>query len=591
MGSLTQNQDMPSRRTVVAGGAALAVAAATPELAEGQGSTGQVSTGQELKGQQSTGQVSAPEPGGATARGTVREDVSASGDRGASGPPIPGVLVSNGRDVVRTDAAGRYTLPVEPGMSVFVVKPAGYAVPVDPGTRLPIVAVVHEPNGTPADLDLRYPGLAATGPLPVAIDFALRRVDEPERFDVLLLTDPQPESIAELEYVRDDVVAGLIGSPAAFGITAGDLMFDDLSLYGRYNAILGRIGLPWWNVGGNHDLNYEAPDARRSRETFKRVFGATHTAHEHAGALFIMLDNVDYLGPDPAKPGKAGKYRGFIAADQLAFVAALLRETPADRLIVLVMHIPLTSYLGHDDPAITTSNRADLLKLLGDRPSVSFAGHTHTTEHHYLGPADGASGPIPHHHHVLTAVSGSWWSGPLDHRGIACADSTDGTPNGFHVLSIDGAAYTTRYVPAAEPANKQMRISLETQAHEDDRETFRDASMSQLLRSPLTADQAAAASVVVNVFDGGPKTEVAYALDAAPALAMTRIVRPDPFVQQLYGRYPGTIKPWVKPMPSSHIWSARLPRGLRAGHYALTVRVTDEYGREHRDAMVLEVIG
>ena len=576
-----EEQTMPSRRTVMAAGAALAVAAAAPELAEAQGS--------------------ASGSGSVVARGTVREDVSGQAvsevaGGAASGQPIAGVLVSNGRDVVRTDAAGRYALPVEPGMSVFVVKPAGYAVPVDPRTRLPMFATVYEPDGTPADLDLRYPGLAPTGPLPAAIDFTLRRVDEPARFDVVLLTDPQPESTAELEYVRDDVIAGLIGARAAFGITAGDLMFDDLSLYGRYNGIIGRIGLPWWNVGGNHDLNYEAPDARRSRETFKRVFGATHYAHEHAGALFIMLDNVDYLGPDPTKPNKAGKYRGFISADQLAFVAALLKETPSDRLIVLVMHIPLTSSLGPDDPGITTSNRADLLKLLGDRPSVSFAGHTHTTEHHYLGPADGATGPTPHHHHVMTAVSGSWWSGPLDHRGIACADSYDGTPNGFHVLSIDGSSYTTRYVPAAEPADKQMRISLETQAHEDDRETFREASMSQLLRSPLTADQAAGARVIVNVFDGGPKTQVTYALEdetnsLAPGAPMTRIVRPDPFVQQLYGRFPGTIKPWVKPMPSSHIWSARLPPGLRPGHYALSVQVKDEYGREHRDAMVLEVIG
>lgn len=37
-------------------------------------------------------------------------------------------------------------------------------------------------------------------------------------------------------------------------------------------------------------------------------------------------------------------------------------------------------------------------------------------------------GSAPHHHHVLTAVSGSWWSGPLDRRGIASADSRDGHP-------------------------------------------------------------------------------------------------------------------------------------------------------------------
>ena len=302
-----------------------------------------------------------------------------------------------------------------------------------------------------------------------------------------------------------------------------------------------------------------------------------------------MLDNVDYLGADPARPGKSGKYRGFISADQLRFVANLLRETPPERLVVLVMHIPLTTYLGPNNPAMTTVNAADLLKLLGDRPSVSFAGHTHTTEHHYLGQAEGFPGATPHHHHVLTAASGSWWSGPLDHRGIACADSMDGTPNGFHILSIDGTSYATRYVPAAEPGGKQMRIVIEAQAHQDDSEVFRTATMSSLLRSPITVDQVGGASVLVNVFDGGPKTVVTCFVDGVPPMPMVRVSRPDPFIQQVYGRYPRTIKSWVKPVPSSHLWTASLPP-LRAGTYALRVSAVDEYGREHRDGMVLEVI-
>jgi N terminal of Calcineurin-like phosphoesterase len=39
--------------------------------------------------------------------------------------------VSNGREVVKTDASGRYALPIEDGRCIFVVKPTGYAVPVD----------------------------------------------------------------------------------------------------------------------------------------------------------------------------------------------------------------------------------------------------------------------------------------------------------------------------------------------------------------------------------------------------------------------------------------------------------------------------
>ena len=560
----------PSRRTVVAGGAILTL------------------TGGQVVAEQPPAIPRKAEPSMAT--GTITKTSAASGAVPGQGRPVEHVLVSNGREVTRTDAAGRYSLPIEPGQSIFMIKPAGYAVPVDPVTRLARFAHVHDPDGTPAALGFRYSGLSPTGPLPASIDFELIRVDEPPKFDVILLTDPQPESTAEIDFIRDDVVAGLIGSDAAFGITCGDLMFDDLSMYPRFNRIIGTIGLPWWNVGGNHDLDYEAPDATRSRDTFKRVFGASYYAHEHAGALFVMLDNVDYLGAASGKPGQHGTYRGFVSPDQLAFVANLLAVTPRERLIVFVMHIPLRTYLDNKDPARTTVNAGDLLKLIGNRPSVSFSGHTHSTEHHYLGPDVGYTGPGTHHHHVLTAVSGSWWSGPLDHRGIACADSYDGTPNGYHVLSIDGAAYTTRYVPAAEPAGKQMRISLETQFHEDDREVMRAVTMETLLRSPISVEQANGTQVVVNVFDGGPRTKVAFTLDGGAPVAMTRVSRTDPFVVQVYGRNPETIKKWVTPQLSSHIWTAALPQGLKLGTYAMRVQATDEYGRPLADAMVLEIV-
>ena len=398
------------------------------------------------------------------------------------------------------------------------------------------------PTARPLQLNLAFDGVAPTGPLPASVDFPLKRQEEPDAFEVVLFTDPQPESDVEVDFVREDVIDALAGAKARFGLTAGDIMFDDLSLYDRSNAIIGSIGLPWWYVGGNHDLNYEAPDRRLSRETFKRVFGPNYYAFAYAKTLFLMLDDVDYLGADPAKPNGQGKYQGKLDDDQLAFVKNVLALTPGDTLIVIVMHIPLRTYLDPKDPSVNLVNRKELFSLFeGRRYTVSFSGHTHTTEHHYFDAADGWPGATPHHHHVMTAVSGSWWSGPYDHRGVAYADSRDGSPNGFHILSVDGLSYKTRFVPAKEPNGRQMRLSLESRFHQDEKGILHYYRPGELNGSPIPRAALGYATLVANVFDGGPKTKVNLSIgDRAPdcddAACDARPVRRRPFCPQRGGQ-------------------------------------------------------
>jgi N terminal of Calcineurin-like phosphoesterase len=179
----------------------------------------------------------------ATVSGIVFEDRDGTGVAGASNPGLAGVLVSNGRDVVATDVGGRYALPDE--ATIFVVKPAGYMPPVDPATNLPRFHRHHQPTGSPAALNLTFEGLAPTGPAPASLDFPLKCQEEAKAFDVVLLTDPQPETEAEVDFIREDLIEALAGTRARFGLTAGDIMFDDLSLYPGLNAIVGTIGLPW----------------------------------------------------------------------------------------------------------------------------------------------------------------------------------------------------------------------------------------------------------------------------------------------------------------------------------------------------------
>ncbi|MCB8883304.1 calcineurin-like phosphoesterase family protein [Acidisoma cellulosilytica] len=529
-----------------------------------------------------TGTKPADHPAAETAQGIVFEDKDGSGHRTADAQGIPDVMVSNGRDVVLTDAQGGWSLPVQAGDSVFVIKPTGWMTPVDPATQLPRFSTIHQPQGTPAALGLRYPGIAPTGPLPASIDFPLRRQTEPTRFNAILFTDPQPESLAELGYVRDDVVAQVTGIPAAFGITTGDLMFDDLSAYERSNRIVGTLGLPWYNCPGNHDMNYEAPDNRFSRETFKGIFGARYYAFQYGGTTFFMLDNVDYLG--------GHKYQGYFGRDQLGFIRNVLAHVPAEQLVVFCMHIPLRTLAG-DTANFADTDWKDFLDVIRDRPAaVSFSGHTHTNEHHYLTTAGETDGTTGHHHHVMTAVSGSWWSGPFDVRGIPVALATDGAPNGFHLLSIDGASYETRLIPAHDPQRGQMRLMLDNGPHDTTPEVLAETLPGQLLGGPISTAATGSTRLVVNLYDGGPKSTLRYSIgEGGDWRPMQRVERLDPFVQDVYARNPLAIKPWVKPGKSSHIWQATLPAQLSPGTYAIRTQGIDEYGRRHDGMMVLDV--
>jgi hypothetical protein len=518
-----------------------------------------------------------------TVSGVVFEDVDGSGQRGAASRGVGGVLVSNGRDIAITDAEGRYSLPLPEEATIFVVKPAGYMPPLDPATLLPRFYRHHRPQGSPASLNLEFAGLPPTGPMPASLDFPLRRQDEPDAFEVVLFTDPQPESDAEVDFIREDVIEALAGTQAKFGLTAGDVMFDDLSLYDRYNRIIGTIGVPWWNIGGNHDLNFEAPDRRYSRETYRRVFGPNYYAFFYAKTLFLMLDDVDYLG--------AHKYQGQLDAAQIEFVGNVLAHAPPDALVVVVLHIPISNYLDPADASTNLTNRDALFAALaGRRYIVSFSGHTHTTEHHYFGADDGWKGPTPLHHHVLTAVSGSWWSGPYDHRGVASADSRDGTPNGFHMLSIDGNSYKTRFGPAKEPNGRQMRLSLESHFHGGAREVMREFRQGQLLGSPIARDAIGASTLVADVFDGGPKTKVTMKIGDRPPVEMARVALPDPFVAEVFARNEATKKPWIKAEVSSHIWTVRLPADLPVGAHRVIVEATTEYGDVVSGRLALEVV-
>lgn len=507
--------------------------------------------------------------------GTVFHDRTGDGMRRVGDPGVPGVLVSNGIDVVATDADGRWRLPAWPGDHVFVVKPTNWTTPA-------------RTNGLPAFAHSERPAVGGQ------IDFPLRPAVEARRFAVALLADTQPQNARELGYLRDCLLGPVSESGAAFAINHGDVVFDDLELYPRYLELIRATGMPWHHCPGNHDMDWSATSPERSFDTWRRVFGPCHYALQHGGATFILLNNVDPLPPGERTRGGYG-YRGRIGPSQLAFVRNLLAHVRREALVVVSMHIPLVGLEAPDEPSGFTADHGELLALLSGRPNtLSLAGHTHTTEHHYLGSGHGFAGPGLHHHHVVTAACGGWWSGPFDACGLPVAHSRDGTPKGFHVLTVDGDACVTRFVPVGHAGDPSVRISIEGRRHWSDAPDT-EPSLRARLGCAITAEERQGAMLVANVFDGGPRTCVTCEFvgpgKAGPIRAeMQRREMPDPYIAEAYSRFKHELKPWLEPAVSSHIWTVPLPSGLHDGSWRARVHVVDEYRRPSSSTLLFEVV-
>jgi hypothetical protein len=481
-------------------------------------------------------------------------------DSGEKG--IKGVLVSNQREVVQTDRKGNYTLPISDDRVIFITKPAGYAVPLD-RDNLPQFYYIYEPAGSPPQ---KYKGVAPTGPLPESLNFPLFESKETDTFDAIVFADTQPANLEEVAYIRDDVVSEVVGTKAAFGITLGDVLFDDLSFYDSLNAVIAQIGIPFYNVPGNHDENYDSPDDRYALETFKSHFGPTYYSFDYGKVHFVVLDDVEWHGKTAEK---RGWYRGMIGEKQLGWLKNDLNLVPADKLVVVTMHIPIRTILGSDQ-GDQINDRATLFEILKNRDHVlALAGHNHTLEHQYFGESSGWAGKKPLEQIICSTVCGCWWGGPKDERGIPIADQYDGTPNGYHIFHFEGTAYSERFKAANRDSDYQLRISAP-------RGTIATADL------PKT-------EIVVNVFDGGDRSVVECQIDGKRAVKMQKSEREDPFFVEVHEANKDAFKSWSKPKKCAHLWVAPLPGDLQPGLHTIVVRTTDEFGNSYRAARIIQI--
>jgi len=490
------------------------------------------------------------------AKGKVFEDKNGNRKTEKGEKGLSGIAVSNGRDIVITDKDGNYQLPVGKDNIIFVIKPEGYRFLMDENNH-PEFFYLYKPEGAPSSF--KYQGAAATGILPAAINFGLVPAQEQGSFTALVFGDPQPYNMEEVEFFDKAIIGETKDIQGiAFGLSLGDLVGDSLDLHIPYAQTVKKVGIPWYQVMGNHDMNYEAEADSLSDETFEKNFGPANYSFNYGKSHFIVLDDILY--PDPRD--KKGYWGGF-RPDQLEFLKNDLRQVSKDKLVVISFHIPL--FTNKEEDAFRREDRQQFFNLLRDYPNVLvLSAHTHLQRHNFYDSKDGWEGIKPLHEYNAGTTSGDWYSGELNEAGVPVSTMRDGTPKGYAFLKVEGNQYKIDYKVAGKPKEYQIAI-------------FNPKVVPYGKRT--------SSGIYANFFMGSDKDKVQYRIDNGDWMEMEQVTNADPsFLDKLH-RWDFTDKLMPGRRPSNavncnHLWRGDIPTRLQTGNHSIEVKATDMFGQE-----------
>lgn len=487
---------------------------------------------------------------GLTVRGIVYHDKTGNGSYDPhQDKPLKGVAVSNGREVVITDRVGSYELPLRDNSVIFVVKPRNWMVRVDEN-QIPRFYYIYSQGGISGK---NFKGVSSTGLLPGSVDFPLYPAKEPDSFDVLVLGDTQPRDDKEIYYMSRDVIPEIIGFNAAFGITLGDIVYDNLDLYDHLTGSIAIIGIPVRYVPGNHDNDYSGNNLTEARGGWLRTFGPTYYSFSHGPVHFIVLDNIRWIVEESRR-----YYRTGLGEEQMEFLRNEIKRLEKDQLLVLLAHIPYEKSTEWSDPE---EKKAFYELIASHTNTISLTAHTHRHYHHFIDREQGFPGERPHHMVSVGTVCGSWWTGAPDEYGIPHAMMSDGTPNCYTILHIDGNKWKMKWKGAGMPWDFQMHISAP---------------------DFVFADSTDGITVTANIFNALPSAGVKMRIGGKGEwIRMERSPQSDDVRLAAIEREKqlGSV-PWRNMGGadlSEHIWQAEQKVKLDPGVYVIEVEASDDW--------------
>lgn len=437
-----------------------------------------------------------------------------------SGKALSGVQITDGTNIVETDKNGKYSIDIVQGNDfVYYMLPKGYESPIE--------------NGIPVFFSKLDKAAKKQ-----KVNFELTKLEKSQlRHNLILWADPQVldmEEFDQLQEVIDDVNKTIASFPydiPVHAISAGDNVFDRLHFFDKYKQMVSQVKVPFYQVIGNHDMDYNNRSNELSDKSFTAAFGPSHFSFNRGSIHYVVLKDVFYYG-------FTYRYIGYVDENQLQWLEKDLKNVRPGSTVILTLHIPTIYGESEKADAGTTlsnsvMNREALYKILAPFNTHILAGHSHTNWHTQAKPN------IVEHVHA--AACGAWWQGEV---------CTDGSPKGYAVYEIDGDSISWYYKSVGKDKNHQLKLYK------------------------VGADAANPTSFIANVYNYDTKWKVRWYEDDVMMGEMTQYWGTDPLAGELY--QPGKNKKhsWLSAGKTHHLFKAE-PKNLNA---KIRVEVVDRFG-------------
>ncbi len=454
------------------------------------------------------------------------------------GEGIKGIVVSDGFNTTRTNKDGNYQLKLnEKSKFVFISLPSGYKIPNSNGIAKIYKTLDKNKNTQVQNFDLQKNNL------------------DDNKHAFILWADPQVKTNNDVNRMLTETTTDAssnikaLGDIPVHGITCGDIVFEKFNLYPDYYWAVKEMGIPFFQVVGNHDLDYSASSRITSDDKFEAAFGPTYYSFNRGKIHYIILNDVFFKADDEKYKNTTRKYMGFISDEQLNWLKKDLQYVPKGTTLVISVHIPtykieyLKSTYRKEFETATVMNRDELYKLIRNYNVHIMSGHTHYNEVVKQG------NRLEHNH---AAVCGAWWVGDI---------CTDGTPNGYGIYIADGDKISWHFEPTKGDKNYQIRVYAKGSSTDRPNE------------------------IIANVWNWDPEWKVEWIEDGIKKGEMEKYIGFDPLAfENMNGSDRPVEKTSIDPTLTEHIFSAKPSESAKK----ITIEATDRFGNKYSESIYLK---